>query len=106
MTKMKSAVAVAALAALTACGGGGASSNGAVSRACNGSDRSAANPALCGCIQRVANQTLSASDQRRAARFFRDPHESQETRMSDNRGDEAFWLRYKNFGNQAARYCR
>jgi hypothetical protein len=78
---------------------------GPIERACMGSDRKAANPALCGCIQRVADMTLKDGDQRRAAKFFRDPDAAQEVRMSERSADDAFWDRYRNFGEAASAYC-
>jgi len=41
--------------------------------ACKKSPRAAANNILCGCIQDVANLTLSDGDQRMAVSFFKDP---------------------------------
>lgn len=79
---------------------------GPIDSACVRSDRARGNAPLCGCIQQVANQTLSRSDQRRAASFFRDPHEAQEVRMSKRDADNAFWARYKRFAGQAEAYCR
>lgn len=80
-------------------------SAGAIERACMSSDRAANNRALCGCIQDVADLTLSNRDQRQAAKFFKKPQKAQDIRQSDNRNHESFWLRYKAFGNAAARYC-
>ncbi len=82
-----------------------AAAAGPIERACNRSDRSAANPRLCACIQEAADLTLSRSDQNRAARFFRDPHEAQEVRQSDRRRDEEFWERYRAFGDTAEAFC-
>ena len=76
-----------------------------IERACNGSDRSAANPQLCSCIGGVARATLSRRDMRQAARFFRDPARAEEMRMSERRSDEAFWDRYSDFGDAAAAQC-
>ena len=56
--------------------------------------------------QQVANQTLSRSDQRLAASFFRDPHKAQVVRMSKRDADNAFWARYKAFTGAAEAYCR
>ncbi|SFK03558.1 hypothetical protein [Celeribacter neptunius] len=78
---------------------------GAIERACMSSDRAANNRALCGCIQDVADLTLSNSDQRQAAKFFKDPQKAQDIRQSDNRSHESFWKRYKAFGATAAQYC-
>ncbi len=78
---------------------------GAIESACTRSERGAGNPALCRCIQQVADMTLDRRDQRQAARFFRDPHMAQEVRMSGDRGDEVFWRKYRTFGSTAERYC-
>ena len=79
---------------------------GPIDSACMNSSRARGNAPLCGCIQQVANQTLSRSDQRRAASFFRDPHRAQEVRMSKRDADNAFWSRYKRFAATAEAYCR
>ncbi len=94
-----------ALATIVACVAGSAATAGPIERACMGSDRKAANRALCGCIQNVADHTLSGSDQRLAAKFFRDPHMAQEIRQSDQSSHEVFWKRYKQFGATAEAYC-
>ena len=78
---------------------------GPISGACLQSKRSAANATLCACIQNVADVTLPAADQRRAATFFRDPDKAQQTLMSKKRLDDEFWARYKAFGAQAAQSC-
>lgn len=78
---------------------------GPISRACMSAGRQKASRTRCGCVQAVANQSLTASDQRRGARFFDDPHQAQETRQSDNPASEAFWLRWKAFGDTAGRIC-
>lgn len=79
---------------------------GPIETACVRSDRARGNAPLCGCIQQVANQTLSRSDQRRAANFFRDPHRAQEARTAKGGAENAFWQRYRNFAGQAERLCR
>ncbi|WBU65351.1 hypothetical protein [Paracoccus aerodenitrificans] len=79
---------------------------GPIDSACVRSERGARQAALCGCAQQVADQMLSRSDQRRAARFFRDPHEAQVVRMSKSDRDNAFWARYKRFAGAAEVYCR
>lgn len=79
---------------------------GPIDSACVRSDRARGNAPLCGCIQQVANQTLSRSDQRRAASFFQEPHRAQEVRMSKSDADNAFWARYKRFTSAAEAYCR
>lgn len=78
---------------------------GPIDSACVRSDRGQANAPLCGCIQQVADMTLSRSDQRRAAGFFRDPSQAQVVRTSKSGSDNAFWSRYKNFANTAEAYC-
>ena len=98
---MKSIAIAAVLAAVTA----GMAGAGTIERACLKSDRKAASRALCGCIQSVADLTLTGSEQRKAAKFFRDPHLAQVTRQSDRPSDEVFWKRYKAFGATAETYC-
>ena len=83
----------------------GTAEAGRIERACNASDRRAATPALCACIQRVADQTLTRADQREGARFFRDPQRAQEVRKSDTAADDAFWSRWRDFGRSAAQIC-
>ena len=78
---------------------------GVIERACLNSDRPAANRSLCGCIQGVADATLTRAEQRRAAKFFSDPHMAQVVRQSDAASDEVFWQRYKAFGATASNYC-
>ncbi|MEP3295677.1 MAG: hypothetical protein ABJO27_04210, partial [Pseudoruegeria sp.] len=78
---------------------------GTVERACLKSDRKSASRALCGCIQDVADQTLTRKDQKLVATFFKDPHRAQEIRQSDNHSHESFWKKYKSFGKTAEVYC-
>ena len=78
---------------------------GPIDRACMSSDRRARSPQLCGCIQRVANQTLSRNDQRMAAKFFRNPQMAQDIRQSSNHNHEVFWRKYRAFGETAATPC-
>ncbi|GLS80501.1 hypothetical protein [Paracoccus marinus] len=77
---------------------------GPIDSACHGSERSGS-ARLCGCIQQVADATLSRADQRRAAGFFRDAERAQEVRMSKRDADNAFWARYKTFATTAQAYC-
>ncbi|MFT6677189.1 MAG: hypothetical protein ACJAVM_003401 [Sulfitobacter sp.] len=105
---------------LAACGGGSRYSSthargyapapvlfatGPVQSACQQANRKSASRARCGCVQAVANQSLSASDQRRGAKMFNDPHQLQEIRQSDNSGNERFWKAWKAFGQDASRLC-
>ena len=94
---------VAALLALGACAGGGAS--GLVGRACMAGGREAATSQLCSCVQGVADQSLSRGDQRRAARFFDDPQLAQAARQSPAGQDVLFWDRYRAFADRAEAIC-
>lgn len=76
-----------------------------VERACIRSGHSAATLSLCACIGSAARETLSYSEQRQAARLFRDPDQAEQLRMSANRRDEAFWDRYRRFGEIAEARC-
>lgn len=76
-----------------------------IKRACLASDRSAATRDRCNCIQRVANQALTRSDQKTVAKWFRDPHQAQELKMSKTQRDDALWDRYRNFGQMAQAIC-
>ena len=78
---------------------------GPISRACMASDRKNSNSSVCGCIQQVADQTLTNADQRLAAKIFRKPQMAQDIKMSDNRAHEVFWQRYKVFGSTASKTC-
>lgn len=81
------------------------SATGPISQACLASDRKARSRALCGCIQAVANVTLTGSQQRRAARFYGDPQKVQDIKMSDRASNEAFWEDYKTYASQARKTC-
>ena len=79
--------------------------SGPISKACLASDRKARSRERCGCIQAVANDTLSGADQRLAVTFYGDPHKAQEIRQSDNTGHERFWKTYKDYAQSAAAVC-
>ena len=78
---------------------------GPIDSACMRSGRNGANRPLCGCIQQVADMTLSRGDQRRAAGFFRHAQQAQDVRMSKTAADNQFWARYKTFATTAQAYC-
>jgi len=78
---------------------------GPIESACMRSGLEAANRALCGCIQNVADQTLRRTDQRRAAKFFRNPDMAHKVWISKSAADDAFWDRYKEFGRIAEANC-
>jgi len=99
--KMKHLILVVALSRLAV----PAIASGKIERACMKSDRQASR-SLCKCIQRVANNQLTRTDQKLAAKFFRDPHLAQQTRQSDSASKERFWKRYKAFGQAASTACK
>lgn len=101
--QMKSFLFAAATAASFAVISGVAEA-GPIERACMASDRGG-NRSLCGCIQQAADMTLSGGDQRRAAKFFKDPEAAHATWTSQSKSDDAFWDRYKSFGQTAEAYC-
>lgn len=79
---------------------------GAIEQACKSSDRRAASPSLCRCIQSVAERRLTTREQREVSQWFRDPQMAQDVRQSSKRADERLWDRYKRFGEDAAKICR
>lgn len=105
-------------AILAGCGGGNPTPRGAVRHAampvaagpindaCLASDRTARSRKLCGCIQAVANQTMTGSEQRRAATFYSSPHQAQVVRQSDRASDEHFWKVYRAYGERSEQVCR
>ncbi|MCR8722998.1 hypothetical protein [Frigidibacter sp. ROC022] len=98
-------VVAAGIAVLGSLSMAGVAKAGVVERACLSSDRKGASRALCGCIQQVADLTLSRSDQRLAAKFFKDPQKAQDIRQSKSSSHNDFWGKYKNFGDTAAAFC-
>mgnify|MGYP001793514517 CR=1 FL=1 len=112
-------IAGIAVLALTACSSGGSrysSTNavrtaavpfatGPIFSACQSAGRKQASRARCGCVQAVADQSLTSSEQRRGAGFFSDPHQAQVVRQSDNTLDERFWRRWKDYSSSAAQVC-
>ncbi|MCC6007767.1 MAG: hypothetical protein JJU40_08820 [Rhodobacteraceae bacterium] len=80
-------------------------SAGPIQRACLEAGRAAASPALCACIQSVANSTLRRAEQRQGVRFFRDPHRAQVVRQSSNPRDRELWQRWRSFGAAAEERC-
>jgi len=112
---MKPLVLLGLILGLAACGGpsrfeGGMRAarpmaSGPISESCLASGRKARSAALCGCIQAVANDTLSGPDQRRAVRFYRDLQSAQDTRQSQRAGDRRFWTAYIAYAERAERVC-
>lgn len=85
--------------------GAGAALAGPIGNACMDSPRAKGDRALCNCIQEAADRTLRRSEQRRAAKFFKNPDEAQKVRMSKSNGDNEFWARYRSFGDMAEAFC-
>ena len=79
--------------------------SGPIASACRAAGRKEASRARCGCVQAVADRSLNASEQRRGAAFFQDPHRAQITRQSDNPVNERFWKKWKAYSADAARLC-
>ncbi|NRB05129.1 MAG: arginine transporter [Rhodobacteraceae bacterium] len=78
---------------------------GPIQQACQQAGRKSASRVRCGCVQAVANRSLSSSDQRRGAGFFSDPQKAQDVRQSDLGSNERFWDRWVEFGTQARQIC-
>lgn len=100
---MRAILAVCSILALSSCGGGRVT--GEIGQACMAAGRSAANPALCSCVQRAADMKLSAREQARAAEFFEDPQKAQDTRQASNGDRYDFWDRYREFVDTAEALC-
>jgi hypothetical protein len=121
---MKNVVILGLILTLAGCGGGKRYKNtgrsapsstviaptpyatGVISSACMASDRKARSRQLCGCVQAVADQHMSNSDQARAVKFYKDPQMAQDIRQSDRASDERFWEAYSNYAKQADATCR
>lgn len=78
---------------------------GPINRACLKLPQASARPQLCGCIQQVADMTMSRRDQRMAAKILKAPDKAQEVKMSRKASDDAFWDRYTAFGDTAQAMC-
>jgi hypothetical protein len=114
---IRMSLALVAVLALAACGGGSRSfsntapavqfATGPIQKACQAQGRKAASRARCGCVQAVADKELSNADQRRGARFFKDPHGLQQVRQNqtNNAGNRRFWAAWKAYGQTAAAVC-
>lgn len=76
-----------------------------IERACLQSGRPAASRALCDCVGRAADMTLTGRQMREGARFFQDPQRAQNVRQSDRRSDEELWRAWRNFGETAEAMC-
>ncbi|EAR50452.1 hypothetical protein OG2516_08943 [Oceanicola granulosus HTCC2516] len=97
-------VLVVAILTLSSCGGG-SRVTGDVGRACMAAGRSNANPILCSCVQRAANETLSAPEQRAAATYFKNPERLQSMKLDDRPAADRAWVRYDAFVDTARAMC-
>lgn len=79
---------------------------GDIYTACRDAGRSEATDQRCGCVQWVADQTLTSSQQQRGAGYFVNQQGLQDTRQSDGSANERFWSAWKTFGQQAGLQCR
>lgn len=102
---MTDSLRAAALAAVFICLSAAAALAGPIEKACLKSGQGAASRSLCGCIQQVADWTLPGSDQRRAAKFFKNPEAAHSVWLSQSGKDDAFWERYEAFGTTAEVWC-
>ncbi len=93
------------MAASTLMTSSGVLAAGKIERACLNADRTGATRQLCGCVQDVAEAMLNRSEQKRVAKYFDEPHQTQVLRQSDRRTDERFWEKYKQFGEAVGTYC-
>lgn len=98
-------ILAAAVALSLSLPGAPASASGEIRKACLKAGRAAASRSLCGCIQDVAEEAFNRSERRKIAKFFADPHATQDLRQSDRSSDERFWQRYKAFGQSARAAC-
>lgn len=97
--------AIGPILLVAASGFGTAAPANPIERACMQSDRPGASRELCGCVGAAAELTLSPSDMRTGARFFRDPGRAQEVQLSDTARNDAFWSRWQRFGETAEALC-
>ena len=102
---MKNLIFVILSAAMFAAAAPVVAAPGVINRACQKADRNAATPRLCGCIQKVANSSLSMGERRKVAKWFKDPAKAEKVRMSARGWDELLWKRYKAFGQRAREQC-
>lgn len=79
--------------------------NGPIAQACMRAGRKQSSRSKCGCVQAVANRSLSRAEQQRGASFFANPQRAQDTRQSDNPASERLWRNWKDFGVSAAKQC-
>jgi hypothetical protein len=79
--------------------------SGPIASACRAAGRKEASRARCGCVQAVANRSLSSSEQLRGMPFFNNPQRVQDLRKSDTASNKRFWRKWKEFGTQASRMC-
>ncbi len=78
---------------------------GFIGNACLKSNRPGSSRALCNCIDKVAKNNMTRQQQKKAAKFFGDPHKAQQVRQSSRKSDEQLWENYKAFSKQAVKTC-
>lgn len=78
---------------------------GPIGTACLNHRKRDATQARCGCIQQVANQTLTQAQQQRSVRYFSEPSLLQEVRQSSAPANQRFWEAWKNFSETAETQC-
>ena len=98
-------VRVMVLLALLGVGACGGRVSGEIGQACLASGRSGASARTCGCVQAVANRSLTRSEQSRVAGFFEEPERAQALRVRDDAASERLWVRYRAFADNAAAVC-
>lgn len=81
---------------------------GPIFNACKSAGRKAATRTRCGCVQWVADQELTAAQQRRGAGYFSNKQALQDVRQSSETvaANGKFWDAWKAYGASAERQCR
>ena len=74
--------------------------------ACISDGRKSASQKRCGCVQAIANRTLSPAQAHRGVSLWSDPGRLQEIRQSDLASNERFWKAWSEFSAEALRVCR
>ena len=78
---------------------------GEIERACHAATEATSSQDLCTCIQDVAEQRLSAREQKVIAGWLIDPDKAMTIRTSKRRHDVQLWSRYREFGSIAQDLC-
>ncbi|MDW3224360.1 MAG: hypothetical protein R8G34_16020 [Paracoccaceae bacterium] len=78
---------------------------GPIGSACLAQNRRSATQQRCGCIQEVANRTLTSSQQARSTRFFNEPSLLQDVRQSSAPSNVRFWEAWQRFAETSQAVC-